>query len=381
MKTNKQRITVVHIDLSSGGVQVFIRNIIENINHEEFKSIIISPYKKDLLFFDKGNNKIDQYEASASREINPVSDLYVFFKVFTYVKRLKPDILHCHSAKGGFIGRLVGRILNIPTVYTPHAFSYLSTTNSIKRSIYIILEKIAVKCTSHFVACSNSEFLRGINEIGFTEINSTIWGNPIKFPCFVNDSTEKGFICAIGRPSYQKNLGMLIETLFRLKEQNVQLNCMIVGLGHYSPEKKCLLKQIKELNLEEQFSLLDWIPHEKIFPIIKNSLFLVSTSRYEGLPLSLVEAMALGKPVVATDVDGNRDCVIDGKTGFLVPLDNIDFMAEKIKYLFQNDEVRNVMSKNALSRFKEHFDITKMIGKMENVYKVTSTKKWGALLC
>lgn len=369
MITNIKKITIAHIDLSSGGVEVFVRNIVENIDSNRFRSAIISTYKQTSLFYNNNNEKIKVYKIAATRDLHLIYDFVSLFQIILHVLKIKPNILHCHSAKGGFLGRLVGKMFGITTIYTPHAFSFLSTDSKKKRTVYLLLEKVALRWTHLFIACSTSESLRGINEVGFTKDQTFVWGNPIKLPeCKGEFSCNDKYACIVGRPCYQKNLGMLASVLYKLKKENISIRCFIIGAGHYSPEKGTLTKLINEFGLTDKTELLDWIPHSNILPMIKNALFIVSTSRYEGLPLSLVEAMALGKPVIATDVDGNKDCIIDGYNGYLVPLDNIDYMAEKMKYLIENSDVRKEFGQNSLIRYEQYFNITKMIHKLEDVY-------------
>lgn len=97
----------------------------------------------------------------------------------------------------------------------------------------------------------------------------------------------------------------------------------LLGVGYYSPELDRMKVKIAEYGLEEVISLFPWLDHKETLEYVNNSLFYLTVARYEGLPLAVIEAMSLGKAIVASDVAGNKDCVKDGYNGRLIPLGNV----------------------------------------------------------
>lgn len=120
--------------------------------------------------------------------------------------------------------------------------------------------------------------------------------------------------------------------------------------------------------LENEMILDSWIPYNEALKVIADSDLLVLTSRYEGLPYSVIEAMQLSKAVVATDVDGTRDIVIDKKTGYLVTLDDAAQMADKIEALLKNPALRNKFGKNARKEYENSYNASKRIVGIEQIY-------------
>jgi len=141
-----------------------------------------------------------------------------------------------------------------------------------------------------------------------------------------------------------------------------------MGVGFYSPNLESVKNKIKKYDLEENVTLLEWLSRESIFNIVKSSQLYISTARYEGLPYAVIEALALKKALVLTNVDGNKDLVDDGQNGYLVDENNVSDFKEKVIELLQNDEKRNRFEINSYEKFSESFDITKTITQLEEIY-------------
>jgi glycosyltransferase involved in cell wall biosynthesis len=125
---------------------------------------------------------------------------------------------------------------------------------------------------------------------------------------------------------------------------------------------------IEKLNLSSQVTLLNWTKREDILNIISNSKLYISTSRYEGLPYSIIEALALSKPCIVSDCDGNRDLIVDGYNGYIIKdWKRADFK-EKIIYLLENKETSKLFSENSNKEFLEKYNIEKNIKNLENIY-------------
>ena len=114
--------------------------------------------------------------------------------------------------------------------------------------------------------------------------------------------------------------------------------------------------------------MLEWTTREDIFNIINNSLLYISTARYEGLPYSIIESLALGKPIVATDADGNRDLIKENYNGFLIKNeDEIEF-SNVVFNLINDKEKLDKFSKNSLELFENEFNMNKNIKILEDIY-------------
>ena len=127
-------------------------------------------------------------------------------------------------------------------------------------------------------------------------------------------------------------------------------------------------QMIKDYHLENTIILLPWLNHDETMGYVKNSLFYLTPSRYEGLPLAVIEAMSLGKCVIASDVLGNKDCVKDKYNGYLVPLKEQLFI-EKINTLIENPDIRKEFEINSRKYFEQEFFIEHKIHYLVNLYR------------
>lgn len=178
---------------------------------------------------------------------------------------------------------------------------------------------------------------------------------------------ESDYICYIGRPSYQKNTFFLVDVVKGVHEVCPELKFKLLGVGYYSPDLEQLKDMIHQNGLEEVIELLPWLGHEETLAYVKNSLFYLTVSLYEGLPLAVIEAMSLGKAVIASDVLGNRDCVRNGYNGFLLPLDQHIFV-EKVVELYRNVQLREQFAMHSREFFLSDFCINNRIKYLEDIY-------------
>lgn len=369
-----KKIKVAHILHSVGGVDVSLRLIVENIDTDTFESIIVQGTKdNDAPFYDKDNNVVKRYRLSIFRDISPIKDFKAIISTYRIIKKEKPELIHAHSAKGGVIGRVVGMLTGTPSLFTPQAYSYLSTNSTKKRRVYMAIERFFRRGNSYILASSESEKQRALQEVGFSPKKVLLYNNSIKpiheiKALSIPKTWPDEYICTVGRPSYQKNTELLVRSVFEIKKtRNVHL--VLMGVGYHSEELDPIKALIKELNLEEDITMLAWTSREDVFNIVKNSQVYVSTSRYEGLPYAVIEAIAMSKACVVSDCDGNRDLIRDSYNGFVIKEENPQLYADSIIRLLNDKELNNKFSQNALHFFKQNFDVNINIKKIEDIYR------------
>ena len=155
----------------------------------------------------------------------------------------------------------------------------------------------------------------------------------------------------------------LIKTMEKLAAQQQPVCCLLVGTG---PEEAKLKDYVKSRSL---MGIVHFLGYRQDIPgLMAGADVVVNLSRREGLPRVVIEAMAAGKPVVATGVRGNKDLVVDGQTGFVVPLDNIDATAEALLKLMADASLRQQMGHSGRERAGD-CDINKTVLEMERLYE------------
>lgn len=366
---------IIHILHSVGGVDVSLRHILNNIDDVSFENIVIhSDNDTEKEFLSLSKNKIKEYKLSIYRNISPLNDVKAIFATRKILKKEKPDLIHAHSAKGGVISRLAAVGLNIKVLHTPQAYSYLSTSNFLKRIIYLLIERLLAKLNSTLVASSLSEQSRGIKEVKYKKENALLFNNSINDIKVENKLTIKktwpsNYICTVGRPSYQKNLEMMVRVISKIKEKDSEIHLVIMGVGYYSPELENVKRLINSLGLKSNITLLEWTTQKNIFTIIEKSQAYITTARYEGLPYSVIESMAIGKPIIATNADGNRDLVVHNENGYLLDFNQINEMAKLTYEILKNKLLNKKFSEKSRKLFLENFNITSNIKNLETLYK------------
>ncbi|RMA65979.1 glycosyltransferase [Ulvibacter antarcticus] len=368
------KIKIVHILHAVGGVDVSLRLILANIDSDKFESIVIhGDSDKNEPFLNDKNIPIKNYPISIIRNINPSKDYKAIKEANKIIKNEKPELIHVHSAKGGVIGKIVGKMNNIPVLHTPQAYSFLSANSKFKKNVFLTLEKFLSKWNNKILASSNSEKNRALEEVGYNTDRVLLFNNSINaIDNISNLSIEKtwpdDYICSVGRPSFQKNIELMIEILHQIKQTKPNIHLVLMGVGYHAPNLGQVKSLIANYNLESNITLLEWTQREDIFNIIKNSKLYISTARYEGLPYSVIEALALGKACVVTDADGNRDLITHNTNGYVIFDENVKEFANKVDSLLKDDQKRTEFENASLEIFDKNFNIENTISSLEAIY-------------
>ena len=154
---------------------------------------------------------------------------------------------------------------------------------------------------------------------------------------------------------------------------------ILLGVGYHSPELEAVKEKIHTLGLEDTIELEPWISHADCQEYVRKSLFYVSTALYEGLPLAVIEAMANGKAIIASDVVGNRDCVKNNENGFLLSM-NKEAFAEKMVLLYESQDKREQMGRKSRELFLEEFYIDNRISLLQKTYELVATTRRGGVI-
>lgn len=244
----------------------------------------------------------------ATREISPHQDLLALRHAVEVIRRLRPDVIHCHSSKGGAVGRLAAALTGRRgvTVYTPHGVAFLrQDIGGRKRALYAGLEYALQYLCAYTVACSRSE-QRALAQRG---VRSLLIENGVEEPVSAARPEPRSpggplRVCTVGRLDTQKNPRLFEEIARELEGEEAEF--LWIGSGEQSGE-------IGAANAR----VLGWLPKPQVAAVVGEADLYLSTSLWEGLPLAVLEAMALGKPLLLHDCPGNTDLVEPGQGGFL----------------------------------------------------------------
>ena len=300
-----KRKKVLHIvEAFGGGVYTFLVPLV-NTTCKEFDTTIAYAFRPQTPanFKNEINTNIRMIEGKHfTRSLNPVKDIKAFFEIKKIVRKEKPDIIHLHSSKSGFIGRMAINCKKYTVFYTPHGYSFLKLDDSfIKRKLYYLIEKIGAltNCTTVAVSKGEYETARKLSKRA-TYINNgiTITTTDTK-PAMINTRTPN--ICTVGRICYQKNPVVFNE----IAKKFPNINFTWIGDG-----------EMRDVLTAPNITITGWIQRDNAVEKLKEADIFLLPSLWEGLPISLLEAMYAGKLVIVNPVIGNKDVVHHGENGF-----------------------------------------------------------------
>lgn len=350
---------IVHVmECFAGGTFNFLVDLTSELSNEEH--IVIYGTNRENTpkkFRDLFNENVKFIEwKTAQREMNPLKDIKALWELYTILKNIEDiDIIHLHSSKAGFLGRIVSFLLgkSKKTIYTPHAISFLRLDVSLKkRKIFIAMEKFASFFGGKIVACSQSE-KEAIEEQGIK--NVTFINNGIKSLQIEKkvNTGDKITIISVGRLSIQKNPKLFNDIALEFID-NPNIQFIWCGDGELkseltSPNIKCT----------------GWIERKTLENYLANADIYLSTSLWEGLSLSVLEAMSIGLPVILSNCVGNRDLVQDN--GFLYK--NKKEATNDINELIENRALIDKKGYNSKILMDNNFYIENMAISYLNIYK------------
>lgn len=168
---------ILHIGQMIGGLDIYIRNTILYAN-KDCEYIIVHGESDNNKPVIKDGQAIKEYTITLYRNINLIRDFNAIIQAVNIVRKEKPNLIHCHSAKGGIVGRITGFLTGTPTLYTPHAFSFLSANKRWKALLFLYIERLT-KFQTKLLACSESERQLGITKVHYSEQHSLVWHNAV----------------------------------------------------------------------------------------------------------------------------------------------------------------------------------------------------------
>ncbi|MFZ0594025.1 MAG: glycosyltransferase family 4 protein [Bryobacteraceae bacterium] len=294
--------------------------------------------------------------------LRPAQDFTALKEVVTLLRNIKPDLVHCHTSKAGVIGRVAARIAGVPVVYTAHTWSFADGTSRLWKLVGRPSERLAAKWTGKIIAVSDSNRALAVEQRVVPTGKVVTVHNGICDTWLRARPNERDVprIVMVARFAPQKNQMQLVETAASLE---IPFLLTFVGDG---PTRPAVEAAAYQAGLGDRVEFLG-IRKDTDRILADSSIFALATN-WEGFPITILEAMRAGLPVVATDVDGVREAVIDGETGFLVSRNDSAALRERLTFLLTNSEARASMGRYGRQRYEAEFTVSAMLRKVESVY-------------
>ncbi len=357
-----KKVFLISADSSLSGMPKHILTLAKTIDKKKFNPIIICP--------DGWLSKKAKKEKIKIFNLNFKSffDIKTINRLKTIIKNEKPDILHYHGIRTGFLVTIATNNLNILKIYSEHLFtSQYHLKNRVYEKIqklgllYILKNADLVICPSQAVKKFLFEDLKTKNK------NIKVIYNGLEKENFIKPSKPKNIIGFIGNLNQQKGIEYLIDAMRIIIKKHPNECLEIIGDG---PEKEKLIA--KSVDIKNNIKFLGKV--EDINLYLRNWKFLVVPSISESFGQVVLEAAMQKKPVIATNVGGLPEIIIDEKTGIIVPAKNSYALAKAIDNLLTNHKKVSDMGECAQKLFNQKFTASIMTLKIENIYEKSLEK-------
>jgi glycosyltransferase involved in cell wall biosynthesis len=312
------------------------------------------------------------------REVRPVKDALAFLTLWRLFRRERPQIVHTHSSKAGIIGRWAAKFAGVPLIFhTAHGFGFNDFQRPAVRRLYIAIERLTGRITTKLFAVSYASADKA-EKCGVARRGDWVLARAsISVEEFLRPKARRQNLKAWGVPEDRVVIGMVaclkpqkspedfIEVAARVLKTTDRAHFVMAGDGEL---RASVERRIEAHGIGRHVTLLGWQSEKEMPDVYRNLDVVVLTSLWEGLPCVFSEAMACELPVVATNVDGAREAIIDGDNGYLHEPHDVEGIAQSVLKLIANPDLRRAMGERGRSRVME-FDIGTSVAVVESVYR------------
>ena len=382
---SNERIKVVHLSNHEISLKVHSRNQMNFLRNRGYDvSMVCNPgdsFKSDSTTQDGIFVKAIPFPS----RISPFRDIATFFRLWRYMRKEKFHIVHTHMIKPGLLGRLAARLAGVPVVlHTVHGFYFhdLMPSNVIK--FYATMERVGAMCSDLVLSQNREDIDRAIYMKICQPDKIKYLGNGIDIDTFTPElvtpelvmkkrkelgiEPNRKIVCQIARLVDHKGYQDFFEAAKILKAKEFPAVFLAIGQRHYKNGAIDPYRMIEDMNLDGYVRFLgerDDIPDL----MAAMDLIVLASWGVEGIPRVMMECAALGKAAVATNVRGNREAVLHGETGYLVPPRDPRRLAEAIEAYLNSSEKTDNMGLSARRRAVELFDERDYFEKTDQFYR------------
>lgn len=288
----------------------------------------------------------------------------LFFKKInwvSFISRTRPDHLHAHFGhRSASLAMLASMLTGVRYTFTSHGYDVFVTPPD----DYPIKTKLAKRHIA--VSEYNRQYLArrfGIPDKKISVIHCGVDFRP-SMPRHTPQAMPR--VISVARLEPEKALDVLVQACAMLKKEGMAFHCLIVGEGTERVALECL---INDLGLQDVVRLAGALPQNRVFELLAESTVKVLSSRSEAMGVALMEAMAIGVPVIGPRVNGVGELVEDGKEGFLVPPGDVACLADRLKRLLLDKELRDVFAQRAYQKVKAQFNLECEVQKLLEIWR------------
>jgi glycosyltransferase involved in cell wall biosynthesis len=349
-ENNRIRVMRIIARLNIGGPAIHVSLLTQRLDPEAYETQLVvgslSPDEGDMSYYAEQLQVEPIVIPGLKREISPLQDIRVLQSLYQQMKAYQPHVVHTHTAKAGFLGRLAARLAGVPVVvHTFHGHVFSGYFGTVKTQVFIWLERLAARLSDTIITLTDSLRRELAEDYRITrKSHMTVLPLGLDLDLFANTPRKTGAflrefnlpedaptVGIVARLAPVKNHWLFLQAVEKIREQRPDVRFLIVGDGDNRAD---LEAYVKSHNLSDVVTFTGW---QRDTHLIYADLDVkVITSVNEGTPVTLIEALAVGCPVVATDVGGVGELLDGGKFGRLVPLGDVDALVTAILDVLDN---------------------------------------------
>lgn len=370
MQSNPRLLQIITL-ASYGGAQTHVSELIDGLR-DKYEIHLATSYEGPLTARARQSGAQVHIIPTLKRQLHPVTDIEAVNDVRKLLDKIKPDLIHAHSSKAGIVSRLAGRLRGIPVIYTVHGWAFAKGARAPRRIIAWASEAALSPMASKVICVTsrdeNYARTRGVlrNGNGLTILH----GLSDNAAPLANPTHDPPRLIMVARFSPQKDFITLINALPQLKARGLKFHVDFAGSGI---EMHRVQKLAEHLNVSEYISFLG--DRNDVAELLGQSQIFVLSTHYEGLPISILEAMRAGLPIVATNVDGVPEAVREGENGLLVPRSDPAALADALAKLIESPQLRKSMGEKSRRMYESEFGVDRMLAELDQVYLNALQKK------
>jgi glycosyltransferase involved in cell wall biosynthesis len=371
--------------LNVGGPAIGVTLLTEKLGPPDYDSRLvcgtIEPYEGDMTYYALEHGVQPIVVAGLGRSLNPLRDLKTLWNVYQLIKAEKPDVVHTHAAKAGFVGRVAAWLAGVPViVHTFHGHVFRGYFGERATRFFILLERITARMSDAIITLADGLRRELVEDYRITrkgritvlplglDLNA-LRITPRKQGAFRRAwkiAADAPLVGSLGRITPIKHHRLFLEAALVVHRQLPQARFIIAGDGEARADTEAW---VDELGLRDCVIFTGWL--RDMLPIYSDLDVLVISSKNEGTPVTIIEALAAGCPVVSTSVGGVPDLLDGGKLGKLVPPENAEALAQAIL-----DTLANLPDmESARDTMLDRYGIDRLVKDLDGLYRGLLAKK------
>ncbi|MBK8032081.1 MAG: glycosyltransferase family 4 protein [Chloroflexi bacterium] len=383
--TEPIRILRIIARLNIGGPAIHVTLLTEKLGAPVYHSTLvcgnIEAGEGDMQYFAEKHGVTPLLLPELGRSLNPLRDLSTIWQLYQLMREMQPQVVHTHTAKAGFVGRVAAKLAGVPViVHTFHGHVFQGYFSPAKTKMFILLERITARLSDTVITLTEGLRRELSEEYGIARRSRiTVLPLGLDLEAFARVPRQSGdfrsahsiapdvpLIGIVGRLVPIKNHELFLQAAVKVRERLPNACFAIIGDGELRAELEATTAR---LGLTDCVRFVGWV--REVAPVYSDLDALVISSRNEGTPVSVIEALSARCPVVTTAVGGLPDLLDQGALGTLVPTEDVNALADAI--------VRTVTAPPDTTRAQQlmldRYGIDRLVMDLDQLYRGILAKK------